>query len=60
MSLFGSSAELISVWMFDFCATISILIITSPRNLQMRWGWMRWNADLIRFLIMYSMLNETS
>jgi hypothetical protein len=25
----------------------------------MTWGWMRWKADLISFLTMYSMLNET-
>jgi hypothetical protein len=48
------------VWLFDFCATFSILTITSSRNLQMTWGWMRWKANLISFLTMYSMLNETS
>jgi hypothetical protein len=49
-----------SVWLFDFCGAFSILIITSPRNLQMTWGWMRWKGNLIRFLTMYSMVNETS
>jgi hypothetical protein len=45
--------------MFDFCVAFSILIITSPTSLQMALGWMRWKADLIRFLTMYSMPNET-
>jgi hypothetical protein len=54
------SAELNSVCLFDFWAVFSIFIITSPRNLQMMWDWLGWKADLIRFLTIYSMLNETS
>jgi hypothetical protein len=47
-------------WLFDFYATFSILIITSPRNLQIAWDWMHWKVELISFLTMYNMLNETS
>jgi hypothetical protein len=56
--LVGDHASENSVFL-DFCAAFSILIITSPRNLQMRWGWMRWKTILLIFLTMYSMLNET-
>jgi hypothetical protein len=51
---------MISVWLFDFCVAFSILTITSSRNLQMTWDWLHWKANLIRFLTIYSMLNETS
>jgi hypothetical protein len=49
----------IFAWLFDFCAAFSILIITSPRSLQMLWDWMHWKADLVSFLTMYIMPNAT-